>query len=363
MNFKLVLLGENVSVHVQKWIKGILNHPEVDIHVITFDRGTKFEGVTYHYIKKYTGSKLDYFLNVFKVKNIIRKVNPDIVHAHHSTSYGFLAAFSGFHPLVITGWGSDILDSPKNPFLNVLLKNTFKKADAITVLSYFTQKEMGKLTNKNVDVIPFGVDISKFSPSTNKETGKDASIVKIGTIRTLSEKYGVEYLIRAFALLCQNHQNIQLEIVGDGSLKSQLESLCLELGIEKKVIFHGYVNQNADFEKYISILSNLDIFAILSILDSETFGVAAVEAMACEIPVVATSVGGLPEVVVSDKSGIIVPPKNVEATAQALEKLIVNPELRIQMGKFGRQRAESIYNWPNNVKQMIDLYKKSIVGK
>ena len=67
MNFKLVLLGENVSVHVQKWIKGILQHPEVEIHVITFNRGTKFEGVHYHYIQRYTKTKLDYFLNVFKI--------------------------------------------------------------------------------------------------------------------------------------------------------------------------------------------------------------------------------------------------------------------------------------------------------
>lgn len=353
---KIVILGENSSVHIQKWIAAIAGCNGVELHVISFDRGVKFDGVTYHPLSKITGTKVDYLLNAFRVKLYIKKIQPDLVHAHYATSYGFLAGFSGFHPLIITGWGADIFDSPKNPVMKRMLVESFKKADAISVLSEITRVEIKKLTNKVVHLIPFGVDINKFSP----QKSRYESIIKIGTIRTLSEKYGVEYLIRAFADVCKKRQNIQLEIVGDGPLRSFLENLAIELGVEKKVVFHGYVNQNSSFGQYIKILGSFDVFAILSILNSETFGVAAVEASACGIPVVATSVGGLPEVIDSEKTGIIVPPKNVRATAAALDRLISDADLRIEMGKNGRKKVEERYNWTTNISQMINLYTQTI---
>lgn len=356
---RVVLLGENSSVHIQKWIKAIASQPGVELHVLSFDHGVKFEGVSYYPLKKITGTKLDYLLNLYRVKSYIRQLKPDLVHAHYATSYGFLGAFSGFHPFVITGWGADIFDSPNNPVMKRLLQYSFRKADGISVLSKITQEEMKKLTDKPVRLIPFGVDIAKFAPQQKPMDGK----IRIGTIRTLAEKYGVEYLIRAFAQLCVTHQNLQLEIVGDGPLREALENLTRELNIADKVVFHGYVNQNSDFEKYIVLLGSFDIFAILSILDSETFGVAAVEASACGIPVIASNVGGLPEVITNEETGIIVPPKNAEATANALERLISDEGLRLQLGKNGRSKVERLYDWHNNTLQMIQLYQDTINSK
>lgn len=227
---KIVILGENGSVHVQKWIQGIAACAGVQLHVISFDRGVKFAGVTYHSLKKISGTKIDYLLNVFKVKAFLKKIKPDVLHAHYATSYGFLAAYSGFHPLIITGWGADIFDSPKNSLMKSMLVNSFKKADAISVLSEITRVEMKKMTNKFVHLIPFGVDINKFSPTNTKSD----DIIRIGTIRTLSEKYGIEYLIRAFADVCKKHPRIQLEIIGNGPLRMFLKDLAIELGVEKK---------------------------------------------------------------------------------------------------------------------------------
>lgn len=352
---KICILGENGSVHIQKWIKALSLQTELEIHVITFNRGAKFEGVHYHYLKKITNSKLDYILNLFCVKSLVKSIKPDVVHAHYATSYGLLGAFSGFHPYIITGWGADIFDSPENFWMKKILKFSFNKADAISVLSKITLAKMADLTNKDVSLIPFGVDLKKFSPHKPSER----NIIRIGTIRTLTEKYGVEYLIRAFAEVCQKYNNLCLDIVGDGPLREYLTNLTIELNIEDKVVFHGYVNQNTETKKYMALLNNMDIFAILSIIDSETFGVAAVEASACEIPVVATCVGGLTEVIDSEKTGIIVPPKNVEETAAALERLISDESLRIKMGKSGREKVEENYNWENNLNQMINLYKET----
>lgn len=352
---KICLLGENGSVHIQKWIQAIAVHSHIDLHVITFDRGVKFDNVTYYPIQKYTGTKLDFFLNAGRVKRMIRKINPDVVHGHYATSYGFLSAYSGFHPLIITGWGADIFDSPNNRVMKKILQNSMKKADALTVLSKITQLEMKKLTDKPVQLIPFGVDLGKFKPRTENSTDE---VIRIGTIRTLSEKYGLEYLIRAFAMLAPKYKNIHLDIVGDGPQRAFLEELANDLDVAGKVTFYGYVNQNSDFEKYIGLLSNFDIFTILSVIDSETFGVAAVEASACKIPVVASRVGGLPEVIDDEQTGIIVPPRDAEKTAAALERLINDAALRQKMGENGRKKVETHYDWKNNVQQMIDLYQK-----
>ncbi len=349
---KLCVLGDNSSVHIQKWIKALAEKKELEIHVITFNKGVQFDNVKYHYIKNYSNTRFDFFLNAFRVRKYIHEIAPDLVHAHYATSYGFLGAFSGFRPYIITAWGADIFDSPDSFVMNKILHYSYKRTDAIAVNSLFSQKYLTQYTGKFVHEIPFGVDIQKFAPATNKNNDK----IRIGTIRTLSEKYGVEYLIRAFAKVSQKYSNLQLDIVGDGPLKEFLKNLCIELEISDKVVFYGYVNQNAEFDKYISLLSHFDIFAILSVLDSETFGVAAVEASACAIPVIATKVGGLPEVIDNESSGIIVSPRNVEETANALERLISNAELRNEMGKNGRLKVEERYDWKKNVDQMVNLY-------
>lgn len=354
---KICYLGDNGSVHNQKWIKGLIGRPGFELHVITFNRGLKYDGVNYHYLKNYFGNKVDYILNAPLVKKLVKEIQPDILHAQYATSYGYLGAQTNFHPFVITGWGADIFDSPKNEWMKKALKYSFRKADSITVLSKITEVEIKKFTNKNIELIPFGVDINLFKPNDKKNDG----VIRIGTIRSLTTKYGIEFLIRAFAKVCETVQNVELDIIGDGELRNELEQLVQQFNLSDRVKFHGFVSQQADFEKYYSILSTLDVFAILSIMDSETFGVASVEASACGIPVIATRVGGLPEVVIDGKTGFIVPPKDVQETAAAIIKIITNPELSDRMKKEARQFVVENYNWEKSLDKMILLYRKLLI--
>jgi glycosyltransferase involved in cell wall biosynthesis len=354
---KICYLGENISVHNQKWIKALSSHEGVEVHVITFDRGVKFEGVKYYYLKEYTSGRLNYLLNISRVRKLVRQIMPDLLHAHYATSYGFMGACCNFHPFIITGWGADIFDTSREVIVKHLLKFAFRKADAITVLSEITKKEIAGLTKKYVHLVPFGVDTTLFRPAVKI---LQPGIFRIGTIRTLSEKYGVEFLVRAFAKLSAKYPHTYLEIVGDGGLRKSLETLCDELQVSERVRFYGFVNQQTDFEKYYSILSQFDVFVIPSVLHSETFGVACVEAGACGIPVIASDVGGLPEVIRHGETGFIVSPGNPEAIVQAVEKLIVDKELRISMGKAGREYVLENYDWEKCVLKMLSLYSSLI---
>jgi glycosyltransferase involved in cell wall biosynthesis len=353
---KVCYLGDNGSVHNQKWIEALSKRNDMQLHVVTFDNGVKFQNVNYHYLKKVSGSKLDYLLNVKHLRKILSEINPDLLHAHYATSYGYMGTRTRFHPYVITGWGADIFDSVKNPVMRSVVRTALSSADALTVLSEIAFKKVQYLTGRSADLIPFGVNVNQFRPAIRNEDGK----FRIGTIRTLTEKYGVEYLIRAFAILYPKHSNIHLKIVGDGKLRDNLEQLCVNLNISDRVKFHGYVNQKAEPEKYYQILSGLDVFVIPSILDSETFGVAAVEASACGLPVIASDIGGLTEVVRHNETGIIVPPKDAEGIANAIGSLLIDPDRKVQMGRAGRERAVKLYNWDESVNKMMDVYMRVI---
>ena len=116
-------------------------------------------------------------------------------------------------------------------------------------------------------------------------------------------------------------------------------------------IFTGFI-EHEEIHKYHNMLT-ISLF-----LSNESFGVSVIEASACEKPVIVSNIGGLPEVVENDVTGIIVDPFNIEQIIQAIEKLIFNRELRIWLGKNGRERVKKLYNWEDNVKQMDDLYGK-----
>ncbi len=355
MAVRICILCDNGSVHNQKWVDGLRLQNDFDLHVISFSRGIKFSNVNYHSLKRFTHTKLDYLLNVYRVKKLLKQIKPDLLHAHYATSYGFLADKSRFHPFLLTGWGSDIFDSPKNIFMRKIVVNALAHADAVTVLSEITKKEVKRLSGCEAMLVPFGVDLNLFHPKKEKLNN---ALLRIGTIRTLSPKYGVEYLIKAFHRIHATFPNAILEIVGDGPQKKELQNLCASLNISDKVIFHGYINQKNELERYLNILQNFDVFAILSILDSETFGVAAVEALASGIPVVATRIGGLTEVVDDKITGIIVNVKDDEDTANALQLLLTDASLRKIMGENGRKKAETLYNWDLSLLRMSNLYRK-----
>ncbi len=365
---RLILLSDPNSSHTIKWAKSLAGN---NIEILIFGLGdlnvNDYIGIKNINIKtlnlKITrdeGSykKLKYLKALSILKKIIKDFEPDILHAHYATSYGLLGALSGFHPFIISVWGSDVYSFPNKSLLHkALLKFNLSKADKILSTSNNMANETRKYTKKNIEITPFGVDLSIFKPMKVDSLFPENSIV-IGTIKTLEEKYGIEYLIRAFKILVNKYTDLPLKllIVGGGSLEQYLKNLTKELEIEKRTIFTGKIPFN-EVSKYHNMLS-----VSVSVSDSESFGVAVVEAMACEKPVVVSDAGGLPEVVENNVTGFIVPRRNPQKTAEAIEKLVLDEKLRMQMGKEGRKRVYNLYNWEENVKKMIYIYN-SIVNE
>lgn len=305
-----------------------------------------------------TFSKLSYVMAMTRLRKLVKEFKPDIVHAHYASSYGLLGSLLGYKPFVLSVWGSDVFDFPRNsPFHKLVFKYNLKKANRILSTSHVMAIEIGKYSSRPVNVIPFGVDLNHFKPGPAVSIFEKDDVV-IGTIKSLEKVYGIEYLIRAFIILKKNHPEIPLKLllVGDGSQHEVLEKLCADEDIANDVFFAG----QQSLSKLPQYHNRIDIFAALSL--SESFGVAVIEASASEKPVVVSRVGGLPEVVVENETGFIVPAQDPEAAAAAIGKLLIDVEKRKSFGTAGRKFVIKNYAWEACVQKAENVYRSFSIG-
>lgn len=364
---KIALLSSAASVHTIRWANGLAK-AGVDVHVISqHPQLEPVDSKVHIHILPFRGV-LGYFTMVPAVRNLLKMIEPDILNAHYASGYATTARLVRFHPWISSVWGSDVYDFPnKSPIHKVLVRKNLLSADNVASTSHCMAKETKSFTPelKNIAITPFGVDTKYYDSLTDSLSNKDnTKEIVIGTVKTLAPKYGVDTLIRAFALILKNFTDyhpeivnkLRLRLVGDGDQRAELESLAQQLNISSKVDFIGRVNSDdVPLE-----LNKLDIYVALSRLDSESFGVAIIEAGAAGRPVVVTNVGGLPEVVIKNKTGLIVPKDNPEAAAKAISELILDKQLRVAMGNAGKQHVTQTYDWDVCVATMINLYKETI---
>lgn len=362
---KILLLSWPNSIHTIRWALALADR-DIEVCIFGFEalKVKDYDICSNIMIKTLNQSlsmregsfeKLKYLSALPRIKEIIKEFNPNIVHAHYASSYGLLGALSGNHPFVISVWGADVYSFPLKSFLHrKLLEYSLSKADKVLSTSFVMVQETNKYTTKQIEVTPFGVDLKQFTNVDKKDIFEESDII-IGTIKALEEKYGIKYLIEAFCTLSKKYPKLPLKllIVGGGSLEKELKALVDNLGLNEKILFTGKI-EHKDIASYHACL---DIFVSLSISDSESFGVSVVEASASEKPVLVSNVGGLVEVVEDKVTGYVVNAKNTLAAADALEKLVLDVNLRKDFGNAGRKRVEDLYDWDKNVNKMIDIYK------
>lgn len=363
---KILLLSGGSSIHTVRWVNALAG---VGVKVVLATQHLALEKIApeVKLIELPYKGPLGYFLNVSALREILVAEQPDLLHAHYASGYGTTARLSGFKPLLLSVWGSDVYDFPaKSPLHRFWLRRNLLAATCVASTSHAMAAQTRDIAPelKEIPITPFGVETDCFSPPEGKQ-GTDDQIV-LGTVKVLKSKYGIDTLIDSFAILVTNlrqtspaiAERLRFRIVGDGPDRAELEKQASRLGLDSILTFTGRVSHNQVPEE----LRKLDVFAALSRLDSESFGVAVIEAGACGLPVVVSNVGGLPEVVVDGKTGIVVPKEDPHAAAAALRTLVLDADLRRKMGEAGRQRVVSHYDWNENVRQMIELYSELIAG-
>jgi glycosyltransferase involved in cell wall biosynthesis len=355
---RICLLANLAAPHSVRWANHF-HRKGYEVHVFSVGEGHGvLEGLHVHRLRERLPFKLDYFREVRRVREVVEGIRPALVHAHYASGYGTLGRLVGFRPYIVSVWGSDIYEFPRrSPVHRWLLRRNLEAADYLCSTSRDMAQETRKYTPKPILITPFGVDCELFSPTSTPRT-KEGELV-VGTIRSMEKSYGIDILLRAFKLLTDRHPDspCKLLIVGGGTLEKEYKRLAQRLGLGARAHFAGPVPH----DRVPEYLRSFSVFAALSIWES--FGVAVLEASSCGIPVVVTNVGGLPEVVVDGETGIVVPPNDELAAANALERLLVTPSLRERMGKEGQNWVQRSYRWDETARVMEDLYERVISGE
>ena len=209
--------------------------------------------------------------------------------------------------------------------------------------------------------LPFGVDHRRFHPGEGESrvtshatfgiTNADRIIGFVGGMDAAHSFKGLPHLLKAMTLL---PEDVHALLVGDGPRRASFEKLAQELGIAARCHFVGRIPPDQLPDAYRA----MDVFAFPSTNAAEAFGLVAVEAMACGIPVVASDLPGVRSVVADGVTGLLVPPSDLVPLANALRRLLENNDLRLGMGRAARERAVSRYDWGRHVETLMQTYRE-----
>jgi glycosyltransferase involved in cell wall biosynthesis len=301
----------------------------------------------------------------FKLRHAIKEFHPDVLHAGWVSSCGFLAALSGFHPLLLMPWGSDILIGPrKNLFYRKIVQFTIKRADMITCDAETVKKEIIQLADypqEKIVVFPWGIDLSLFKPDISlrvnlrKRLGIEGKKVIIMN-RSFKTLYGIEYFLKALPKVRLKVPNVHVLLIGSGPLETELRKLVEELKIESVVKFMGGVNN----EEMPSYLNASDLYVSSSLSDGTSLSL--LEAMACALPVVVTDVPAILEWVENGVNGLVVPRRSIDELAEAIIYLLQREDVRKEMGEKNIAIAKERADWDKNFKKLEDIYKTLVYG-
>ncbi|MEX0786315.1 MAG: glycosyltransferase [Dehalococcoidia bacterium] len=347
---RIVYLADAPYVHTRRWVEHFAA-AGWETHVVSF-RPAEIAGATVHYVDGFERlGRARYLLHAGRVRRLVRDLEPDLLHALHLTSYGFLAATCGVRPTVTSVWGTDVLEAPRwSPLHYLITRYALAHADHVTATGLHLANATLRYTPraKPVTVVPYGVDLARFQPP-SRNGARPAEVV-VGSVARLSLEKGLDVLLRASARVIEAGRPLRIVLAGDGPKRGQLERQARSLGIAANVDFRGELAH----EDVPAVLAELDIFAMPSL--AEGFGVAALEAQAMELPVVGSRVHGIPDVVDDGRTGLLVPPGDAAALAGAIERLAADAGLRETMGRAGRTFVEARYRWEENAAQMERLY-------
>ncbi|PKD43525.1 N-acetyl-alpha-D-glucosaminyl L-malate synthase BshA [Rhodohalobacter barkolensis] len=345
--------------------KGLANRGH-NLHILSYARPARLDtlrtDITFHEVDLSSYPLFEYppydLALANKMVELIEYANLDVLHVHyaipHATS-AYLARQivnenSCKVPVITTLHGTDITLVGSNPTYKKVVDFSINQSDGVTAVSEYLKQETYKLFDikKEIKVIPNFIDLDRFKRS-KKEHFKKAICPEgekvITHVSNFREVKRVTDVVEAFAQLLKNGVPSKLLMVGDGPDRSKAEQKCRDLKVCEHVRFLGKQEQVEE------VLSIADLFMIPS--GSETFGLAALEAMSCSVPVISSNVGGLPEVNIDGETGYVCELGDVECMGRLATKILKDEKLHKKMSKAARKRAELF-----EIDKIVSIYEE-----
>lgn len=282
---------------------------------------------------------------------IIKKEQVDVIHSHWIIPGGLVGAISRqifdiYH--MTSAHAGDVFTMRNSKIFTDIGSYVFKNSDKITANSSFTRDVIVSMDNKidKIEIIPMGVDTVRFSPtrvSNLRETFMAEYIVL--SIGRLVEKKGVKYLIIAMKEIIKKFPKAKLIIGGSGPDMKILEELSKSLDLQNNVIFVGYIS-NEDLPKYYA---SSDIFVLPSIEtkegDTEGLGIVLLEAMASNVPVVGSNIGGITDIIIDNETGLLTKPEDPKDISEKIVTLLSDKKLRQRLSEKGLKTVNERFSW------------------
>jgi len=296
--------------------------------------------------------------------------NVDVVHIHFDIPPGPMAGLRYVKkkkvPLIVTyhgdweaGYGGLIRRIGVVFHNKYLVDKLLSYADVIISPSqyYIGRSRFLRRYKDKIVVIPNGINLDGFGTPYSKEEYKEKLRLPVDEkvilfVGNLSPYKGPDILVRAISKVIKHVPDAKLIFVGKGVMKKELEMLSKNLGIKENVRFTGFIDDNLKLFYYKAA----DVFCLPSMMRTECYPLVILEAMACNLPIVASNIGGIPDAVKNGENGLLVSPKDPEALSDAIIYLLENEEVRERMGRNGRKKVER-YSWEKIAEETEKIYK------
>ena len=302
-----------------------------------------------------------YFFWEIWVRQILRDWKPDVLHAHRVSSAGWLGAFSGFHPLVVTPWGSDLYLHPdRSRTARWLARRVMKSADLVTA-------DSRDLCQRAIDfgaradathVIQWGVDLSLFKPIENRNYLRNMSGLSDGPVvlspRGLNPVYNIDTIIRSIPLVRQAFPDVVylLRMYNEEpDYKQEVEKLIVELDLQSTIQWIGKIEP---WERIVDTYNLADL--VVSVPSSDSTAVSLLEAMACGLPVIATDLPSNREWIRNSDNGFLVPVREPLRLAEATIRLLRDPRQCANFAKKNLTLVQDKANHQTEMEKMEQLY-------
>jgi glycosyltransferase involved in cell wall biosynthesis len=354
----LTFISDGRSIHTQRWAAYFVRKGH-DVHLITYDpMGRAINGVTEHVISSRFGNLyLSFIPRHIAIKGLVKRIQPDLIHAHFIAKYGFHLPDLNCSPSVVSAWGDDILILPKkNPVIRYYTKKVLDSVDLIYAVSGNIRDHIIRdfcIPADRVKYLPFGIDTGMFSPR-DDEKHNTSDTLAVFSNRGFFPVYDSETLVRGFALAYCKNPRLRLMLKGDGPDEKKVKILVESLGLESVVTFmnkSSYLDVPSDYRQ-------ADIFVTTSVSDGTP--VSVLEAMASGLPCIATSVGGIPEWIADGENGILILPRSPEALAGAMIRLAADPGLCRRLGAAARTTILARGEWETLMAQVEKDYEELV---
>jgi glycosyltransferase involved in cell wall biosynthesis len=354
----LCFIADGRSIHTQRWTEYFATRGHV-VHLITYDpMGRDIQGVTEHIItSRWKNLYLSFIPRHSAIKKLVKKIRPDLIHAHFIAKYGFHLMGLNVRPLVVSAWGDDILILPKKSRLIYLYtKKVLTNVDRVYAVSHNICNQIITDFNTPADKVrylPFGIDLDLFTPLPDKKPG-DRTTVEVFSNRGFFPVYDNETLVRGFASAYQENSLLRLTLKGEGPDEQRVRDLVSSLGISDVVTF----KKKTDYNDVPNDYRNADIFVTTS--QSDGTPVSVLEAMASGLPCIATTVGGIPEWIEDKKNGLLISPGSPEDLAEKILLLAQNPGICSDLGDAARETIKRDGQWNTLMAQAEKDYQALI---